>query len=78
LGTNNNVIVWPWNVCMALLVVVVFWGIPEFGFGAMRITRRGFVAAPLAVLVWLMPAFSPGSWDRFTCRSTSTRAPGSA
>jgi hypothetical protein len=64
-GMNNNVVVWPWNVAMAVLVVTAFWGVPEFGFMAMRMTRRGFVAVPLALLVWLMPAFSPGRWDRY-------------
>jgi hypothetical protein len=65
-GTNRNAVVWPWNVLMAVLVIILFWSAREFGWKALR-TPRHMAAALVAVfMAGFMPAFSiPEKWDRY-------------
>ena len=64
-GLDENVVIWPWNVLMILLVPLVFWRISSFGWRDMAATPVKYCAVPLVVLVGIMPAFSPGIWDRY-------------
>lgn len=65
LGMNDNIIIWPWNLCMALVVPLAFWGNPSFGWREMVVTPIRFWLGPFLVLLAVMPAFSPGIWDRY-------------
>jgi len=65
LGLDYNGVVWPWNVCMILVVPLAFWQIPSFGWREVAVTPVRYCAAVLVVLVAIMPAFSPGRWDRY-------------
>jgi uncharacterized membrane protein YphA (DoxX/SURF4 family) len=63
-ASSENSVVWPWNVCMALLVVTLF--------GASRVASRSILLQPSAghacavVLFGLMPALSfVGLWDAY-------------
>ncbi|NNC89357.1 MAG: hypothetical protein HKN82_12930, partial [Akkermansiaceae bacterium] len=64
-GTRSNEVVWPWNLAMAALVLVLFWRAPAFGWRAMFAAGSRFAAVPVVVLAGIMPAFSPEHWDRY-------------
>lgn len=65
LGLDRNGVIWPWNLCMMVVVPAAFWGAPVFGWRELVVTPVRYWAAPLVVLVGLLPAFSPGRWDRY-------------
>jgi len=75
---NRNAVIWPWNVCMIALVVVLFWPRQTAQSPRRSRTQRAgtiWNTAPslqkvsfavIAVLVCLMPAFSIARlWDRY-------------
>ena len=72
---DRNVVIWPWNICMMLLVVVLFWNgkaeaekkEPKFGKRWAVASRGSKITFALVVfLVGLMPIFSLNrSWDRY-------------
>jgi hypothetical protein len=66
LGTGKNAVVWPWNLIMPALAVLLFRKCPEFGWGKLQ-DWRGWTAAGAAVLLaGIMPYYSlHGNWDRY-------------
>jgi hypothetical protein len=68
LGHNYDVIVWPWNLAMIALVLVLFGGKPEYvGFNAAVVqVRRSKPALILVGLFAVLPALSFfGWWDSY-------------
>ena len=65
LGTDSNVVIWPWNVCMMAVVPLVFCKIAGFGWRELVVTPARYWTGAVVVLVGIMPAFSPGKWDRY-------------
>jgi hypothetical protein len=66
LGQNWNTVVWPWNVAMMAMVVILFWRTQEVSFRA--IVWPGTFAYRWLVLLLLgvMPAFNfVGLWDSY-------------
>ncbi len=66
LGTHYNHVVWPWNLVMIAMVVLLFWRAPEIGWNRLS-GARNLTAAGLALLLCgLMPVFSRWEkWDRY-------------
>lgn len=64
LGHNYNLVVWPWNLTMALLVVVLF---PPVKLGeTLRALGGSMVATGITALVTLLPVLSYfGRWDSY-------------
>jgi hypothetical protein len=64
LGHNYNLVVWPWNLTMVLLVVVLF---PPVKLGEnLRALRGSLRASGLTALVTLLPVLSYfGRWDSY-------------
>ena len=64
LGHNYNLVVWPWNLTMVLLVVVLF---PPVKLGEnLRALRGSLRAAGVTALVTLLPVLSYfGRWDSY-------------
>ena len=65
LGMNNNEVIWSWNICMLLVVPLAFWQIPSFGWRELAVTPVRYLSGAVLILVGIMPAFSPGDWDRY-------------
>ena len=64
LGHNYNLVVWPWNLAMIALVVVLF---PPVRVGEVfRELRRSFAATVVVALVALLPVLGYfGWWDSY-------------
>lgn len=64
LGHNYNLVVWPWNLTMVLLVVVLF---PPVKLGEnLRALRGSLRATGVTALVTLLPVLSYfGRWDSY-------------
>jgi hypothetical protein len=64
LGHSYNFVVWPWNVAMLVLVLVLF---PAgASLGTVFHLRRAWCALTLLVLFWLLPIFSySGHWPSY-------------
>ena len=61
-----NAVVWPWNVAMAALVVLLFWRDDRPLWPATRDTATRVACAVAALLFWVMPALSfAGMWDAY-------------
>lgn len=68
LGQDWNVVVWPWNVAMAALVLVLFFRAPDRGF-ALSAARSAYGACVL-LLFAVMPAFGLfGLWPSYLSAS---------
>jgi uncharacterized membrane protein YphA (DoxX/SURF4 family) len=64
LGHKHNLVVWPWNLAMVALVIVLF--PPVRWRETLTSLRRSAVATVLTSLVCLLPALSyPGWWDSY-------------
>jgi hypothetical protein len=62
---GTNTVVWPWNLAMAALVVLLFWT-REPAATSVRLPRRAGVHAAAVVLVGGLPALSfSGHWDAY-------------
>jgi hypothetical protein len=68
LGDASNSVIWPWNACMIVLVILLF---PK---GGAMLPTKGMAGAPglriatavIAILVCVMPGFSlVGKWPRY-------------
>jgi len=65
-GIFQNAVVWPWNLIMAALVVLLFWNAPEFGWKSLRVPRQHAAAGLAVLLAGIMPVLSiPEKWDRY-------------
>ena len=64
LGHKYNAVVWPWNLAMVALVVVLF---PPVSFvESWRQLRRSFIGTGIVALVTLLPLLSySGRWDSY-------------
>lgn len=66
LGTHYNQVVWPWNLVMMGIVVLLFWRAPDFGWKRIAGGPQWIAAGLALLLCGLMPAFSRGEkWDRY-------------
>jgi uncharacterized membrane protein YphA (DoxX/SURF4 family) len=65
IAAGENVVVWPWNVAMPVLDVVLFWNATSAGWSIASI-RRFPLSIAVAVLVGVLPALSfAGRWDAY-------------
>jgi hypothetical protein len=66
LGHNWNSVVWPWNVAMALFVVILFWRTENFSLRDILWTKNFPFQKVIFVLFAIMPAFSFFNlWDSY-------------
>jgi hypothetical protein len=66
LGHNWNSVVWPWNVVMALLVLVLFWRAEYFSFKDVLWVKNFPFQKIVLVLFGIMPIFSFFNiWDSY-------------
>jgi hypothetical protein len=66
LGTFRNAVVWPWNLIMPALVVLLFYRTKEFGWKSLSGSRSWEAAGAVVLLAAVMPAFSNDDvWDRY-------------
>ena len=64
LGQRWNPVVWPWNLALALLVLLLFWHEPDRPRDLLW--PRGWYQRALVVLVGILPALHPlGLWDAY-------------
>lgn len=70
LGLNYNNVVWPWNFCFALLVMILFLG-PQTEFSYSRIFIPGNLYHSIVLVLFLMIPFLNffNSWDHFPSAS---------
>ena len=65
IASGENQVVWPWNVAMALSVVILFWREPETPARAV-LTPKGVLHALTLILFGIMPALSyVDLWDSY-------------
>jgi hypothetical protein len=65
LGHASNVVVWPWNVAMAVLAALLFWNDPQPARHVVVPRRLGAHAVTL-LLFGILPALSfAGHWDAY-------------
>jgi len=64
LGRNWNSVVWPWNIVMIVLVILLFWSTDARATAARVLWQNQFAYQKIAlVLVAVLPALSPfGLW----------------
>ena len=66
LGHDWNTIVWPWNVAMIALVVLLFGGHADPGWRRVLTAQSRAVNAVVIVLFWILPALSFADlWDSY-------------
>ncbi len=68
LGLKINSVVWPWNLCMMILVALLFWNSKASLIPFRKSTARPLAAVSVAVLLLsiVVPVFSiAGKWDRY-------------
>jgi len=64
IGSGENIVVWPWNIAMALFVVILFWQDKETGY------RKIIMVNPFHALILLMFGILPALslidlWDSY-------------
>ena len=65
LSSGENMVVWPWNIAMALFVVVLFWQDRKTSAGNLLVPKNAFHVLVL-LLFAVLPAFSFFSlWDSY-------------
>ena len=66
-GLGTNSVIWPWNVAMPCIVVVLFWRHRGFALVSIFSVKRLIpLAVCLAVLVVVMPSRTySGKWDQY-------------
>lgn len=66
LGHDLNYVVWPWNVAMGTLVILLFWRTPEICAREVLWTRNAVFPKLVLLLFAIMPAFSlVNLWDSY-------------
>lgn len=59
LGHNWNMVVWPWNLVMPLLVFFLFYNTQQINFKNLGAKLRSFLPGLLVLsLVWILPGFN--------------------
>lgn len=65
-GTFRNTVIWPWNLIMPALAVILFRRAPELGWKSVDGPRPRIAAALIILCAGVFPAFSFNeSWDRY-------------
>jgi hypothetical protein len=65
-GTDINAVIWPWNLVMPTMVVVLFWQAEDFGWRRLPTARAGFAAVLTSFVFGVLPAMSIAEkWDRY-------------
>ena len=63
--TGENTVVWPWNIAMGFMVLILFWQNKESTAGQILIPKRAFHVVVL-ILFGILPALSLiGLWDSY-------------
>ncbi len=58
-GHHWNMVVWPWNLVMPLLVLLLFFDIKKLNSNNRGLMLRSFPAGPFVLfLVWILPGFN--------------------
>ena len=66
LGHNSNLVVWPWNLAMCSLVILLFWQTPEAGIRDVLWGRKLGFHRPVLLLFGILPALSlVDLWDSY-------------
>jgi hypothetical protein len=66
LGTFKNAVVWPWNLIMPALVILLFRRTMDPGWRNLRGASQWLAAGSMVLLAGVMPFFSrQGDWDRY-------------
>jgi hypothetical protein len=66
LGHNWNSVVWPWNVAMALFVIILFWKTENFSFRDVLLVKSFPFQKIILVLFAIMPVLSFFNlWDSY-------------
>lgn len=63
--TGENTVVWPWNVAMGFLVLILFWQNNESTARQILIPKRAFHVVVLMLFVILPPLSLFGLWDSY-------------
>src|SRR6185436_16349745 len=64
LGHAANDVIWPWNVAMALFVILLVWRDASPSGLGLLVPRAADARALAVLLFWVMPALSfVGMWD---------------
>lgn len=70
LGHNWNSVVWPWNIAMALFVVILFWRTESVSFKEIVSVKNFLFQKVIFVLFVIMPVFSFFNlWDSYLSSS---------
>ncbi|EKD87067.1 MAG: hypothetical protein ACD_37C00056G0002, partial [uncultured bacterium] len=65
-GYNWNSVVWPWNIAMILLLLVLFYKSKKFSFKDILKIKKHYFYIPIIVLFSIMPVFNLiGYWDSY-------------
>jgi uncharacterized membrane protein YphA (DoxX/SURF4 family) len=70
LGNNWNKVVWPWNVAMALFVVILFWRTDDVSFRDIVWVRNWPLHTVVLIVFLVLPALSfVNLWDSYPSAS---------
>lgn len=65
-GHNWNSVVWPWNVAMALSVVLLFWKSEQLSFKDIVLTKNSWLHRVVLVLFGILPLLNfVNLWDAY-------------
>ena len=65
ISTGENTVVWPWNIAMGFMVLILFWQNRETKAGQILVPKRVFHALVL-ILFGILPVLSLfGLWDSY-------------
>ncbi len=65
ISTGENTVVWPWNIAMGLMVLILFWQNKESTAGQILVPKRAFHALVLILFGILPPLGLIGLWDSY-------------
>lgn len=63
--TGENTVVWPWNIAMGFLVLILFWQNQETTAGQILVPKRAFHTLVLILFAILPPLSLIGLWDSY-------------
>jgi hypothetical protein len=63
--TGENTVVWPWNIAMGFMVLILFWRNQEHGAGEILFPKRAFHGLILILFAILPPLSLIGLWDSY-------------
>ena len=78
LMTNQNSVVYPWNLAMIAIDILLFWNSKESMFTLSGHGRLVFMKIGIVLLVWLLPVLNFfGYWDHYLSFSLYSNKPSS-